>query len=298
MGEQAGFHPGELEVQRRAGLHQQAMELVGMLAPPVPSPARSRWLAERNFAVLTARDCAGRLWTAPLVGPPGFLDLRGDRVAVYALPSGLPEQPPAGQRVGLIVIDPQTRKRLRINGSLIQVGPDWLGILIEQAYGNCQKYIQARSLEFEPTAAQRCEPKPASDAEVADFVAAADTFFLGTTHPERGPDTSHRGGRPGFLRLDADGLWWPDYRGNNIFNSFGNLVVDHRAALLIADFRAGRILQLSGTAVVEWGKPGDPGDDGLTGRRGRFRVAEAVTADMPVHADAVAASPVNPALRD
>jgi len=53
------------------------------------------------------------------------------------------------------------------------------------------------------------------------MIAASDTFFLGTTHPVRGSDASHRGGPAGFVRVDGDQLWWPDYPGNNLFNSFG-----------------------------------------------------------------------------
>jgi hypothetical protein len=297
MTDQLGFHEGEVAVQRRAGLHSAAMELVGMLAPPVPSPGRARFLAERNFAVLAARDSAARLWTAPLSGPPGFLDLRGDRLAVYTLPAGRPEPLPAGQRVGMIAIDLVTRRRLRVNGRLIQVGPDWFGIVVDQAFGNCQKYIQARELRLVPTDTAAA-PRPSTAAEIAEFARSTDTFFLGTSHPELGPDASHRGGRPGFLRVDEAGLWWPDYRGNNMFNSFGNLAVDDSAALLVPDFAAGRMLQLSGTAVLEWGEPGEPGDDGGTGRRVRLEVADAVVGGLPVRAEAVEASPANPSVRN
>jgi hypothetical protein len=64
-------------------------------------------------------------------------------------------------------------------------------------------------------------------------------------------------------------LWWPDYPGNNMFNSFGNLSVDPTAALLFVDFQRGTTLQMSGTAAVRWGVPAD--DDGAhTGRRVEF----------------------------
>lgn len=63
-----------------------------------------------------------------------------------------------------------------------------------------------------------------------------------------GADASHRGGAPGFVRVDESGFWWPDYPGNNLFNSLGNLAVNPEAALLFFHFTAGRILHLSGTA--------------------------------------------------
>ena len=110
-----------------------------------------------------------------------------------------------------------------------------------------------------------------------------ETFFLGTTHPERGVDTSHRGGPAGFVRVEDGGLWWPDYPGNNMFNSFGNLAVDDTSAVLVPDFATGTSLQLSGRAAVEWVPPGSAGDDGGTGRRVRFTVQQAVSAALPVH---------------
>ena len=81
---------------------------------------------------------------------------------------------------------------------------------------------------------------------------SSDTFFLGTTHPEYGNDTSHRGGPAGFVRADQHVLSWPDFPGNNMFNSLGNLAVDPSAALLFVDFTTGSALQLSGTAAVQW----------------------------------------------
>ncbi len=77
------------------------------------------------------------------------------------------------------------------------------------------------------------------------------------------------------MHVDAAGLWWPDYPGNNMFNSFGNLRRDPAAALLFVDFATGGTLQLSGTAVVEWSAPVGAGDD-ESGRRVRFTVERVV----------------------
>ena len=119
------------------------------------------------------------------------------------------------------------------------------------------------------------------------LIRAADTFLLGTTHPERGNDASHQGGTPGFVRVGDGQLWWSDYPGNNMFNSFGNLAVDPAAALLFADFGTGQTLHLSGTASVEWPGPGTAGDDGGTGRRVWF-TPQCVVAGTLLPARAVA----------
>src|SRR5215469_4579061 len=88
----AGFHAGELAVQRKAGVRQEAARLSRMLEPAGLSGGISGFLAERTFLVITGRDAAGRLWTSPLVGPPGFLQAQSEtELAVHAaIPVGDP----------------------------------------------------------------------------------------------------------------------------------------------------------------------------------------------------------------
>jgi predicted pyridoxine 5'-phosphate oxidase superfamily flavin-nucleotide-binding protein len=94
-------------------------------------------------------------------------------------------------------------------------------------------------------------------AAAQDLVAAADTFFLGTTHPTRGNDASHRGGPPGFVEVTSPTtVSWPDFPGNNMFNSLGNLAVDDEAALLFTDYTTGATVQMSGTAALQWTSDG------------------------------------------
>ncbi|HTY28298.1 MAG TPA: pyridoxamine 5'-phosphate oxidase family protein, partial [Mycobacterium sp.] len=240
---------------------------------------------------------AHRLWTSPLHGSPGFLDARDRALSVTAKP--LPGDPlwsvEAGQPVGLIAIEFATRRRLRVNGTLVRVGAGELEIEVDQAFGNCPKYIQQRSIgSAEPLSSAASVHRERLRPQDAALIAAADTFFLGTVHPDRGSDASHRGGTPGFVRVEDSQLWWPDYPGNNMFNSLGNLAVDDAAALLFLDFTGGTALHLSGTAVVEWTDPGMAGDDGGTGRRVRFTPEEVVTSASGLRAQPPVASPYNP----
>jgi predicted pyridoxine 5'-phosphate oxidase superfamily flavin-nucleotide-binding protein len=166
-----------------------------------------------------------------------------------------------GQQVGLIVIDPSRRRRYRVNGWLdaTQLLPGGAALLIEadQAYGNCPQFIQQRELApVENPAGEgvsevhRAVSGDSLSAADRAQVQAADTFFLGTAHPERGTDASHRGGPAGFVRVtDEQHLWWPDYAGNNMFNSLGNLASDPSAALLFVDFSTGATLHLSGRRI-------------------------------------------------
>jgi hypothetical protein len=306
-----GFHEGELSVQRRAGVASEAARLEGMLDPPRLSGGASRFLADRDLAVLTARDRAGRLWISPLTGRPGFLTVHDDTLRVDARPS--PADPladlPAGGKAGLVVVDFATRRRFRVNGTLTVTDRQGFEVDVAEAFGNCPQYIQQRHLDD-----ASAEPVPASedggarapqagprltdrmDAGQAALVGRADTFFLGTSHPVRGADASHRGGPPGFVRVEGDGLWWPDYPGNNMFNSLGNLAVDDTAALLFLDFATGRTLQLSGTAAVDWTDRGTPGDDGRTGRRVRFGPRLVAAGHTALHAGPAVPSRYNPGL--
>ena len=87
------------------------------------------------------------------------------------------------------------------------------------------------------------------------MIAGADTFFVASYVDDaargRMVDVSHRGGRPGFVRIGADGvLTIPDFSGNRFFNTLGNLIANPKAGLLFVDFETGDLLQLTGDAEV------------------------------------------------
>jgi uncharacterized protein len=300
-----GFHSGELAVQQHAGVQAQAARLARMVGPGELRAGMAAFLADATFAALTARDQAGRLWTSPLLGPPGFLSASGPKTVQIGTP--LPSADPlyllpGGQPAGLVVIDFATRRRVRINGVLTAPDTARLTLHVEQAYGNCPQYIQQRHITIgaephHPARTPRYNGEILRENDIR-LIESTDTFFLGTTHPDSGNDASHRGGPAGFVRATHECLWWPDYPGNNMFNSFGNLAVDPTAALLFVDFGTGNTLQLSGTAAVDWDAPVE-GDDAETGRRAQFTPQYVVATSVPDLAeDAHAAYPRNPPLTD
>ena len=300
-----GFHPGELAVQQRAGVRAQAERLEPMLEPGELGGGLAQFLDERTFAVISARDGDGRLWASPLAGPAGFITV--DTPTSLLIAASISDGDPllglsAGQSVGMITLEFALRRRVRLNGMLIEASPGRLVIDVREAYGNCPQYIQQRVLRLdERTEGQRRESRKATAFSALDveLIRRADTFFLGTTHPDRGNDASHRGGAPGFVRVEGNQLWWPDYRGNNMFNSFGNLAVAPEAALLFIDFGTGDTLHLSGTASVEWQRSGSRGDDDGTGRRARFTLERLVAGhSLPAHEIAHAPYLRNPKVED
>jgi uncharacterized protein len=298
-----GFHEGERRVQRRAGVRDEASRRVGMLSAPSFNGGMSRFVADRDLAMITAHDAAGRLWASPLYGWPGFCTAQGATLVVSSHPldgDPLHDLQPE-QQVGILLVDFGKRRRLRVNGTLARVEPHELEITADQAFGNCPQYIQQRDVHrkagVDPKATARVRHTDTLEPEHIARIEDADTFVLGTAHPTRGADTSHRGGTPGFVRVDGGRLWWPDYPGNHLFNSLGNLVEDPAAALLFMDFASGTALQLSGEAEVEWTAPGAPGDDGGTGRRVRFTPHRVVsTTGLPYQLLDLQPYPKNPPL--
>ncbi|GAA4709616.1 pyridoxamine 5'-phosphate oxidase family protein [Pseudonocardia yuanmonensis] len=258
MDRRTGFHSGELAVQRRAGVDRDAARLIGMLDAPDLRGGLARSLAERTFLAITAHDRTGRLWITPLVGSPGFVEVRGPAdLLVHAVPPpGDPlEGLGAGQQVGILALDPARRRRVRVNGTLSGADERELAVHVDQAYGNCPRFIHPRDLEpapvLGPPTVRRGQALAPADV---DLVRRADTFLLGTSHPTRGADASHRGGR--VVVEDARTLYWPDLPGNNMFNSLGNIAADPAAALVFVDFATGGTVHLSGQAEIDWAEEG------------------------------------------
>src|ERR1041384_5691157 len=98
---------------------------------------------------------------------------------------------------------------------------------------------------------------PALSRRQMEWISRADTFFIGSRHAEGGVDASHRGGQPGFVQcIDERTLEFPDYAGNRMFQTLGNLVLDPTAGLLFVDFERGHTLQIAGAVTIEW-SPGN-----------------------------------------
>lgn len=269
------FHEGELAVQRQAGVAASAERIGRSIQDEIPDVAR-RFAAERRFVIVGAADAEGRVWATLLRGEPGFVSVPApDRLRIGARPG--PDDPLAGTLaaaadVGVLLIDPPTRRRMRVNGRATPAGPAALAIDTREAYANCPKYIHPREVRLPAVAAARpvtVETGAALTPGQAARVSAADTLFLASRHPDAGADASHRGGPAGFVVVAApDRLLIPDYPGNMMFNTLGNLAAHPEAGLLLVDFASGDTLQLTGRATIHW----DPA--ARSGMAGAERVVE------------------------
>ncbi|MCC3159764.1 pyridoxamine 5'-phosphate oxidase family protein [Hymenobacter sp. 15J16-1T3B] len=252
------YHPGEVAVQEQADTRHQAAHLAQILQTELPPQAQA-FLSAQPLLVLGSTDAQGQLWASVLTGPPGFLQVPEPHTLLVRA------QPAAGDvlaanlahdaAVGMTVVDFERRRRIRLNGRA-RLSAEGLTVALAEVFFNCPKYIQAREWQALPTPAAPAQAGPVAATltpEQRAWIAAADTFFLATAHASAGADVSHRGGQPGFVRvLDAGTLEWPDYSGNGMFQSLGNLALDARAGLLFPDFAAGHVLQLTGQARTDW----------------------------------------------
>jgi predicted pyridoxine 5'-phosphate oxidase superfamily flavin-nucleotide-binding protein len=259
------FHSGELAIQARLGTQEQ-MDKQGRRVIREYMPDQHRqFFAQLPYLIVGTVDASGSLWASIVVGKPGFVSSPDDRtLQVAATPLfGDPLETilVEGIDIGLLGIEFHTRRRNRMNGIVTAIRPDSFTVQVAQSFGNCPKYIQARMFELTEVAIAVNSAHPIASFGEAEWeiIAAADTFFIATAYQDksagaaRGVDVSHRGGKPGFVRIDGDQtLTVPDFTGNCLFNTFGNLEVNPRAGLIFVDFERDNLLYLTGTAEVIW----------------------------------------------
>ncbi|KAK4190981.1 putative oxidoreductase [Podospora australis] len=132
-----------------------------------------------------------------------------------------------------------------------------LAIKILESLGNCPKYLNKKSLtpHLPSPSLLWSSPSQQLPAEAVALINKADMFFLSTTDGKT-MDTNHRGGPPGFLRLlpSSSVLVYPEYSGNRLYQSLGNLHTLPLIGLAIPDFETSDVLYLTGTAEILIGK--------------------------------------------
>lgn len=239
------WHEGEEAARRAAG----APEIEPVIRTAISEQQRD-FFARLPLVFVAGLDAAGHPAASLLRGAPGFLSSPEPRRLEIAarLPKGERLLAEADAPFALIGVDFAARRRNRVNGRVASARADGLELAVEEAFGNCPKYIAPRMIFPGADDPGRWTGLPVGDDAMPAMVTKADVFFIATRGPD-GVDMSHRGGPPGFVRLAPDGvLQIPDFPGNNYFNTFGNLLHDPRAALLFVDFPGGRALHLAGEA--------------------------------------------------
>jgi uncharacterized protein len=272
--EASPFHAGEQAVQRSVGVREQ-VERAGRNMIREDMPDQHRQLFEAlPMLVVGSLDAAGKVWASILSGPPGFVTSPAAKTLRIAaqplLGDPLNEQLSVGTPLGVLGIQLETRRRNRANGRVVARDAQSFTVQVEQSFGNCNKYIQAREPTFDVghvglTGAPSVDG-PHLSMRARALLESTDTFFIAsasasanTSTAGEGVDVSHRGGRPGFVRVtEGPGgsvLTVPDFSGNFIFNTFGNLQVNPHAGIVCANFNTGDVLSITGSAHAIWEGP-------------------------------------------
>ena len=296
--EQSPFHDVSREIQQRLGVAER-MDVAGRRGITAQLTQQHRdFFAQMPFVVAGARDAEGQPWASMLFGAPGFIDtvpeqslflqahpLAGDPLERAFVP---------GAAVALLGIEPATRRRNRVVGMVGGSGAAGFSIDVEQAFGNCPKYIRSRLPHaVTPDEIGRSQGT-GLDTRAWEMISGADTFFAATGYrgQNHGVEVSHRGGKPGFVRVEGNTLTVPDFVGNSHFRTIGNLVSEPCAGLLFADFEKGDLLYLAVQAEVIWDGPEVQSFAGAE-RLMRFQVERMVRLEgaMPLRFDSGETSP-------
>jgi uncharacterized protein len=253
------WNDGELALQRSVGVVER-MESVGrnqMQRNFMPDQHRE-FYAQLPFVVLGAVDKQGEAWATLRAGRPGFMHSPEPHHLHVALERDAQDPADAGMddgaAVGMLGIELHTRRRNRMNGVVRRNETPGFDIEVTQAYGNCPRYIQLRQYEFVDTRPGPVTEMAALDERAVAMIGAADAFYIASyvvRDGEHQVDASHRGGKSGFVRIDADGwLTIPDFAGNLFFNTLGNILLNPRTGLTFIDMHSGDMLQMAGRAEV------------------------------------------------
>lgn len=298
------FHSGEIALQKRAAVRERVAVLGARMIRDHLTEQHQVFFAELPSLIVGSRDVSGHLWASILSAEPGFMHAADPQLlTVNAKPiegDPLANALVEGARLGLLGIQFETRRRNRVTTTVVKVTNDGMTLGVDQSFGNCPQYIQSRvpsRVDYKPGV-----PSVAAHLSAADvaLIQQADTFFIasgiegGTDDPSAGQDVSHRGGRPGFVKVQGQTITWPDFPGNGHFNTLGNLQIDPRAGLLFIDFETGDTLQLTGQASVLWDSAEQAGYKGAE-RFVQFELESAIRIPhaLPLSWAFMSESPVN-----
>lgn len=270
------FHAGEREIQERLGVAAQIGQFGRRAIRDHLTGQHREFFPQLNHLLVGSIDPGARPWASLLTGRDGFvrvpdqstLSIHSPRI--YGDPLQTYLQP--GAPVGVLGIQYETRRRNRVTGTVRCVSGESITIDVKQTFGNCPRYIQSREHKLLPEVDQIGETRPVKrlhrlDNAARSIIERADHFFIASYYSDEaadgersdsthGADVSHRGGKPGFVRIDHDGqLTFPEFIGNFYFNTLGNIVRNPKAGLLFLSFESGDLLYLTGSAEILWNDP-------------------------------------------
>lgn len=307
MDSEGPYHKGEIAIQEAVGERAQALMNSVVIKDEILTGAIN-FIERQPLMVLATENANGQLWASMLFGKPGFIRaLSTKELLVDLLQAKEIDGDPfldnlAGNpRIGALLIELDTRRRLKINGRVARQNEQEILIAVEESFPLCPKYIQRRKVRLpEDGLPHKQSPELATGtslgAEELELIANCDTMFSATSNPQGNLDISHRGGKPGFVRaIHATRLRVPDFAGNSMFNSFGNLQLNDRAGVIMLDFAGRQCLQICGGATVLLAQSDTQNETGGTNRFWELEVENWQRTTIPaIELEFLDASPHNP----
>ncbi len=272
------FHNGQLAVQKIAKEAHIAKARIPMLKDSL-HPRFIPFIEHQVLAFVGSEDVEKNLWLSLLVGQRGFIKIPSIEEITFDI-SKIESNTndiffkniETKSTVGLLFHEAERRARYRAWGKAHKKD-NRISFDISLGYPSCPKHIQQEVIEL-PKNSEAITPRIEKGVSLNDlqkeWIASAHTFFIATQTKKGNIDASHRGGNPGFIEVLANGhLRVPDYLGNSMFSTLGNIYENPKAALLFVDYKKGETLQLSGSAQLEFNQHSDK-DYHKSGETGRF----------------------------
>lgn len=281
------MHSGELAIHQRMGVPEGVTRSMPWSRNCLDAEDR-QFLSNISIFAIGTLDAHGQPWASVLAGvPPGFITSPSKTSLIVNSETSTHDPLLDNLYDGLIQDDKRffaglgfelsQRWRSKVSGIIegsqnrLLDSPRFpLRLSITESQGNCPKYINARMVSF-------CQRTPqlrkkhlsvdgvSLDQSSREHIRNCDTFFIATRHlgtqggsagdAESSMDVNHRGGSPGFVRCSDDGsvLYFPEYSGNRIYSTLGNIQTDHVAGVVFPSFLSGDVLYITGTADVVTG---------------------------------------------
>jgi len=258
------WHQGELTIQKRVGTDKRMADIGPRFIRDAMPEQHRDYFANLSMIFIGYTDRYSHARASVLFGEPGFIYSPSDTSLVIntqnTMGDFIHQQLTVGDRIGLVGVEFDTKRRNRLNAIVADIGQKNITITVLQSFGNCPKYIQDKTLKTNPTyGAFSTSTRSVLDATDKQLIAQADTFFIASRFDDgealrnRGVDMSHRGGEAGFVKMNEKGqLLVEDYYGNGFFNTLGNLLHNPMASLLFFDWHNGHLLQLTVSSEILW----------------------------------------------
>jgi len=263
------FHAGELAIQEKLGVRERVHSYAPKFVRSFLPQQHQDLLESLPFIVVGSVNDQQQPNASILFGAPGFIRSPNETtVSIKAVPSQgdpLYRNLRMGSPLGFLAIDFETRRRNRLTGKITKADQHGFTIKVDQSFGNCPQYIQSRTPCNKSTRSENHPTgkilSPLPKVDLTERLEKADTFFIASSYCEdandrkHGVDVSHRGGKPGFMKITGNTLSFPDFSGNNHYNTFGNIALNPKIGILVPDFISGDMLYIEGVAEIIWDGP-------------------------------------------